>query len=537
MAVAIGLLAVTSDGLTQEVATGAVPQDRQLESGQARIGSIVIEVDEIFEHEIRTRIYHLANKLHISTRAATIADQLLFHTGDVFQRRVLDETERLLRSQRYLNAASVEPISYHEDNTVDIKVRVHEVWTLSPGISLGRKGGANSVRIELDDTNFLGLGKHIALDRSSNNDRTAWRLGYEDPNLFSTRWTMALSHAQLSDGNDNLFAVKRPFLTLSDRWSAAAATSDTNTTGARYALGEIADQYELHRKSFEVGGGWSSGLQGNYALRYLGGFRYQSRDFEANDRTTLLPDDRVIAYPWFGLERVEEDYLKVRNLDQIGRTEDLNLGSVAHLELGLASTSFGATDNALVVNALLQSGFELGSEQFGIGSFAINGRYEGGEFRNTVADVAGRFYRRQSPHRVLYGSLRFTRAMHLDADEQVLLGGDNGLRGYPLRYQAGNASALAVIEERFYTNWQPLKLFNVGAAVFVDAGRTWGNDITAGAPLGWLVDAGFGLRLGNARSGLGNVLHIDLAFPLTRDKNTASKIDRMQLLIETRKSF
>ena len=32
------------------------------------------------------------------------------------------------------------------------------------------------------------------------------------------------------------------------------------------------------------------------------------------------------------------------------------------------------------------------------------------------------------------------------------------------------------LEERFYTKWQPLKLFNVGAAVFFDAGRTWGTD-------------------------------------------------------------
>lgn len=40
-------------------------------------------------------------------------------------------------------------------------------------------------------------------------------------------------------------------------------------------------------------------------------------------------------------------------------------------------------------------------------------------------------------------------------------------------------------------------------------------------------------RLGSARSGLGNVLHIDLAFPLDR----SSDIDSMQLLIETRKSF
>src|SRR4029453_7544016 len=72
---------------------------------------------------------------------------------------------------------------------------------------------------------------------------------------------------------------------------------------------------------------------------------------------------------------------------------------------------------------------------------------------------------------------------------QLLLGGDNGLRGYPLRYQAGDALALFTLEQRFYTDWQPLKLVNVGAAVFFDAGRAWGQDPYAAAPARWLAAA------------------------------------------------
>jgi hypothetical protein len=59
------------------------------------------------------------------------------------------------------------------------------------------------------------------------------------------------------------------------------------------------------------------------------------------------------------------------------------------------------------------------------------------------------------------------------------------------------------------------------------------NAVTWLLPAGWLKNFGLGLRLGSARSGLGNVLHIDLAFPLDR----ASDIDSIQLLVETRRSF
>ena len=44
---------------------------------------------------------------------------------------------------------------------------------------------------------------------------------------------------------------------------------------------------------------------------------------------------------------------------------------------------------------------------------------------------------------------------------------------------------------------------------------------------------GFGLRLGNARTGLGNVIHVDFAFPFDGD----ASIKRVQFLVETRQEF
>ena len=205
----------------------------------------------------------------------------------------------------------------------------------------------------------------------------------------------------------------------------------------------------------------------------------------------------------------------------------------ARVELGLASSAFGSTRDGVVLNAALQAGADFGEERLWLGALDTSGRIEGGSLVNARLALNNRFYLRHSEHRVSYASLTATLASNLDPEEQLLLGGDNGLRGFPLRYQAGTASALLTFEERLYTPWQPLKLFDVGAALFVDAGRTWGSSTLAAQPAGWLADAGFGLRLGSARSALGNVLHVDIAFPL----NGPAGIDQVQLLIETRKSF
>jgi hypothetical protein len=90
------------------------------------------------------------------------------------------------------------------------------------------------------------------------------------------------------------------------------------------------------------------------------------------------------------------------------------------------------------------------------------------------------------------------------------------------------------VEQRYYTKYSLWKLADVGAAVFFDMGRAFGDPLLGPSEnLGLLKDVGFGLRLGSTRSALGNVLHIDVAFPLDGD----ASIDNVQLLIQTKRSF
>ena len=128
------------------------------------------------------------------------------------------------------------------------------------------------------------------------------------------------------------------------------------------------------------------------------------------------------------------------------------------------------------------------------------------------------------------GDEGFTRSA---VGDHLLLGGDNGLRGYPLRFQGGDKRASLTVEQRFFSDWYPFRLFHVGAAAFFDAGRNFGEDALDTPNHGLLKDVGIGLRLGNSRSGLGNIIHVDLAFPL----DGPNDLKAMQFLIETRKEF
>jgi hemolysin activation/secretion protein len=147
--------------------------------------------------------------------------------------------------------------------------------------------------------------------------------------------------------------------------------------------------------------------------------------------------------------------------------------------------------------------------------------------------VNARYFRRNFEKHLFSVSLNALVGDNLDPEQQVLLGGDNGLRGYPLRYQAGEQRAILTAEQRFFTEWYPWRLLRVGYAVFADAGQVRGRDPRAKPSLGTLYDVGVGLRLSSPRASGRSIVHVDLAFPLNGDPT----IDKVQLIVETKGSF
>jgi hemolysin activation/secretion protein len=163
----------------------------------------------------------------------------------------------------------------------------------------------------------------------------------------------------------------------------------------------------------------------------------------------------------------------------------------------------------------------------------IAGQYSDGRFRKQLFGVEGKYYLPQGKRWLFYAAASGDILTQPDVLDMLLLGGDNGLRGYPIRYQAGDKRALLTLEERVYTNAFIWNLFRVGAAAFVDVGRAWGGPHVNAANPGWLADVGVGLRISSVRLSTKDVLHIDLAFPL----NATADISKVQLLVKGRASF
>ena len=516
-----------------------VPSDEVLESAHARIGTVTIVARNIFDTarpDEDTKLFRLANELHLRTRSATIRNQLLFAEGGQYDGRLLQESERILRTTRYLQDANIRPIAWH-DGVVDVEVVTHDVWTLDPAISYGRKGGKNSTGIGIEELNLLGRGKQLGFERKSDVDRTSTKLRYVDPQLLGSWWTLAGDYSDNSDGRTKELAIEHPFYALDTRWATGVAAMDDTRTDSLYDLGKIRDQFGVREKKATAYGGWSRGLQDGWTRRLTWGATYDESRFESivgeTGPTQSVPPDRKLVYPWVGYEWVQDEYEKTRNRDQIEKTEDFLLGLHARVQLGYAATSFGSDRDAWMFDAGVSRGFAPGSRHRLLLSSTLTGRHDSTGFADVQGGVAARYYFRQSERRLLFLGASVDGSSNLDPDHQILLGGDNGLRGYPLRYQAGEGRWLVTAEERFFSNWYPFRLFNVGGAIFTDVGRTWGANAGGTPSLGLLKDVGFGLRLGNSRSALGNVLHVDVAVPL----DGGNDIKKLQFLVSTQRSF
>ena len=509
-----------------------------LEQNQVRIGEIKLDTRDVFDTSKpgeNKSLYRLANFLHINTRASTIRDQFLFQSGDVYSRRLLDESERLLRQNRYFYDARIFPSAYC-NGVVDITVRTHDVWTLNPGVSGSRNGGANKSNIEFEELNLLGFGSKLSVDLLSDVDRDSIIFEYTDPHLGRNQLGLSLMFADSTDGDAKMLLLERPFFALDSRWAAGFEYLDDDRLETLYDLGEPVSRFQHSRTFGRVYGGLSKGLRDGWVSRWTAGLAYDANRFQPAENEpapAVMSIDRTLAYPFVGYELRQDRFSKTRNHDQIGRTEDIYMGTHMSAELGYSSSAFGDANDSLIYK--LNAGTGLGDPEkvMWLLDAGLTGRYEDNKAVDTRLSAEARYYRRQTANRLLFFGASLLAATSPVLDDPVYLGGSSGLRGYPLRYQGGDGKVLFTAEQRFFTNKYPFKLFRVGGAVFADVGRTWGHNVFGGESLGWLGDIGFGLRLAPTRSGSGKIINIDIAFPL----QTTPGMDKVQFLLETRHGF
>ena len=515
-----------------------LPSFAELEALGAVIGTIRVDPRDIYDlsdPRENSWPYRLVNSLHARTRPRTVARQLLFKTGDRVSARAIAETERLLRGNRYLHDVEIRPVAYR-DGVVDIDVVTRDSWTLDPGISIARAGGANSSRVYANEKNLAGWGVSVGVNYSKNVEHAGTQLSYSDKHVLFPWTSLDASVSQLNDGSQWSLAFGRPFYATDTPWAAGFSAAHSDALNSIFDRGGRVAAYRAMQDTFRASAGISSPAASGAVSRYSAGYDYQSAAYTVEPGQTPpdpLPQDLVLSGPFVGYEVLNESYEKVVNREQIGRTEYFTLGTRAGVQLGRSFTTLGGTVDGWIVSLTASHGMYLFRSHTLFASASLSGRLEDGQRQNQLFSASARYFIPQRHDAAFMVAANVDIYRHPDRTAPLQLGGDNGLRGYPLSFQSGERRALLTIEQRVYTDWYPYRAFRVGAAVFADAGRAWNGAGEQSAGQRVLTDAGVGLRFTNPRTATGTVLHVDVAFPA----NARNEIQSRQFLLTSSTAF
>ncbi len=491
------------------------------------ISAINLDVNNIFDlnnpKESR-KFHHLANAWHVTTKERIIKRELLFQVGNELDLRLLAETERLLRKKPYIKEATIVPTSVC-GNKVTVLVKTKDNWTLTPGISYGRTAGINRYAFELQEKNLFGLGKSLEFKYKKGLDRIQKSIKYNDDNLFGTRNRLDVIYEDNSDGKLNFLNYYRPFFSLDSPVTWELRYYDNQRITPLYDFGIITGEIGQNRLTYTLNYGKLSKRTSDSVHRYLVGFTSDESDFFSSETypNSQLPNSRSYQYPWISYEFFTEDFVKRTNFNRMGRIEDISLGHHLFTKIG---RSF--SDSSLHFSFTYSKGLSRTQSDLILLDSSVTGIYDK-QLLNTSMNVQLKWFHTQSDNRTFYSRILLNKNKNLFLENRQYLGGDTGLRGYPLRYLNGDNRLLLTLEQRFFYNWYPLKTFKFASAVFVDSGAAWNNN----EEIKQTTNIGIGLRLVPTRTSSGQIIHIDLAVPL----NNRDTIDSWQLQLRAKHSF
>lgn len=497
-----------------------------------RVGEIHITRLNVFDDAEASshRLFALANSLHSLTRQDVIAEHLLFEPGDEIDAHVIAESERKLRSQRYLSNALIRPVSRCGD-VVDYEVVTRDTWTVLPELKLKTSGGATEAGIGFQDSNFLGNGGRLAFDYEQRSERDRLMLRYDDNAVIDGRHRLRLNLASNSDGHEYGFEFGRPFFALGSPRSWGLAWLDKEEVNHLYAFGESTAASTLSQRRADVWRGFSMQASGHRVSRWTFGVVADSLSYRQveGEWSVPLPTDVDLVYPYVEFSQIQDDFATGYNINRVGQVEDLHLGHEIRARLGFAPGS----DAQLVFEGSASDTLTSRRRHLLQASVDWRGRWdvEAGAAVDAGVSLTLDYHRGQTANRNLYLGLTASRVWNPSPASRTVLGGATGMRGYPVHYSTGDGGIYFTAEQRLFTNQRLFDLFNVGYVAFFDMGKTLSSEVVENP--GLMMDAGFGLRLVPDKTDHDHVVHIDLGWPLREGLNAQGP----QVLVEVRKSL
>ncbi len=518
---------------------------------QKYIRNVTVQVEEIFPNH-NGGIYGAANNLKINTRESTIRRDLLFKEGDSYDPFLIRESERVLRTLRFLRDVTITDV--HDGDAVDVTVKAQDTWTIIPQVSFSSGDGRQKRSVGLAESNLLGWGKRLEMVYSEDEQAESLQGVYDDRNLFGTVNQLQMGYLDGSLGETTIFDIGNPFRSLAqdDSWRLQVEVNDG--LGRLFEAGDESFVYQTQSEDISLYYAIAEGKPSEVRHRLFGGIQYRSERFQRATEEDLydldidpdsidlnadmLADNRRFSGFFLNYSSIEEDFMPMNYIDRFSRVVDYNLGEQFTTRAFISPRLLGSEDDTLLMSGFYATGWRLSPASFLRGEINGNGRMTSQRLENGIFHSELKYYHLFGP--VFWGdqylgkhtlgiSFELDHAVNLDEDKQFLLGADNGLRGYEARTFAGDKGWLLNIEERAHIAENIYELVSLGGAVFADIGGVTDESFGRLFSDNTYADIGAGLRFAFPRSSGERVLRVDFALPL-RDGIDGSKTFEVRII-------
>jgi hypothetical protein len=463
------------------------------------------------------RIGQLIVEGNSRTRDHVILRELLFKTGDVYTVEDELESERILRRKPYLGSAEIDTAWDAETSTVEIRVIVIDLWSVIPALDIPAfSKDSSDFLVQVVDSNMFGTGnqaqfRYQRISEAEITTRSLIRTRYTEPRLFSSHWEFDGFYTQQSVGDSWEVSLQRPQYTLKTRWSAAFKASEHIDSKHWYEQGTPTDEYGRSRQ------------QSTGQITRFFGDRHKQLQLSAwglSERSKFTPSrfapqDRDIKILGISVGHRDIDFVRTRYVNQMGRVEDIAVGYGYSMSIGYGSPFYGSDRSETVLNWLFSLSLAHQDSLF-LNTHADYTTRLSSEPRESVFNGRIKLARKNLLYQTLAARLSTVFEFGREGESQVILDGENGMRGYSPYAFNGEKRIILNIESRTIFNGGLLEKLNslvvIGSVIFLDLGYIWsGNELVLSQPK---RSIGAGLRFSIPRLSGSRIYRFDFAYPL-----------------------
>jgi hypothetical protein len=279
------------------------------------------------------------NRLHLKTKKFAIYNLLLFRKNTPYDSYKVQETERLIRAQRYVTAVKIsQKVVSIASDSVDVTIRVLDSWSTIPRFSIS----SNQFSVGFKEKDFFGTGQQLEYRFTNRFDdgRNANEVTYTVPNIKNTYIGTTLHYKMDLDNNYiKTINIERLFYSPLTKWAGGIYVGQNFRKDTLQAP-DMTYAFQPFKYNFQdLWGGHATKVyeDENEAITNLvitGRFlnvNYSETPTEVYDPTKFYSDEKLLL-SGLGLNR--RKFIKDNYIFRNGQTEDVPIGRIYGITFG-----------------------------------------------------------------------------------------------------------------------------------------------------------------------------------------------------------